>query len=162
MVALPGTGYPLRVGFRVVDDIVNPYSLQGSFEIQREVGDYALSVAYNYNRRRPPDPAAGLEHLQSRHQPGHRPAGAGLPQPSDPAGQRVWQLGKIGLSRDDREVGEAVLGWVFDLCASHLEQGHGRGHGLQFVISAAYPVGRPERTRPLHLSPPATVSSPMP
>ena len=47
---VPGPGYPLRVGFRVVDDIVNPYSLQGSFEIQREVGDYALSVAYNYNR----------------------------------------------------------------------------------------------------------------
>ena len=47
---VPGPGYPLRVGFRVVDDIVNPYSLQGSFEIQREVAGYALSVAYNYNR----------------------------------------------------------------------------------------------------------------
>ena len=47
---VPGPGYPLRVGFRVVDDIVNPYSLQGSFEIQRQVAGYAVSVAYNYNR----------------------------------------------------------------------------------------------------------------
>ena len=47
---VPGPGYPLRVGFRVVDDTVNPYSQQGSFEIQREVAGYALSAAYNYNR----------------------------------------------------------------------------------------------------------------
>lgn len=46
----PGPGYPLRVGFRVAEDIVNPYSQQGSFEIQRQVGDYALSAGYNYNR----------------------------------------------------------------------------------------------------------------
>ncbi len=46
----PSAGYPLRVGFRVVDDMVNPYSQQGSFEIQREVGGYALSAAYNFNR----------------------------------------------------------------------------------------------------------------
>lgn len=47
---VPGPGFPLRVGFRVVDDYVNPYSLQGSFEIQRELGTYSLSAAYNYNR----------------------------------------------------------------------------------------------------------------
>ena len=47
---VPGPGYPLRVGFRVVDDTVNPYSQQGSFEIQREVAGYVLSAAYNYNR----------------------------------------------------------------------------------------------------------------
>ena len=46
----PSRGYPLRIGFRVVDDFVNPYSLQGSFEIQRELGGYALSVGYNSNR----------------------------------------------------------------------------------------------------------------
>ena len=46
----PGPGYPLRVGFRVAEDIVNPYSQQGSFEIQRQVGGYALSAGYNYNR----------------------------------------------------------------------------------------------------------------
>ena len=46
----PGPGYPLRVGFRVVDDVVNPYSTQSSFEIQREIGGYALSAAYNFNR----------------------------------------------------------------------------------------------------------------
>ena len=33
-----------------MDDTVNPYSQQGSFEIQREVAGYALSAAYNYNR----------------------------------------------------------------------------------------------------------------
>ncbi len=47
---VPGPGFPLNIGFRVVDDFVNPYSLQGSFEIQREVGTYSLSAAYNYNR----------------------------------------------------------------------------------------------------------------
>ena len=47
---VPGPGFPLKIGFRVVDDFVNPYSLQGSFEIQREIGTYSLSAAYNYNR----------------------------------------------------------------------------------------------------------------
>ena len=46
----PSRGYPLRVGFRVAQDTVNPYAQQGSFEIQREVGGYSLSAAYNYNR----------------------------------------------------------------------------------------------------------------
>ena len=57
---VPGPGYPLRIGFRVADDVVNPYSLQGSFEIQREVAGYAVSAAYNFNRGlhliRPLDP----------------------------------------------------------------------------------------------------------
>ena len=47
---VPGPGYPLRIGFRVAKDVVNPYSLQGSFEIQREVAGYAVSAAYNFNR----------------------------------------------------------------------------------------------------------------
>ena len=46
----PGPNYPLRVAFRVAPDTVNPYSTQGSFEIEREVGGYLLSAAYNYNR----------------------------------------------------------------------------------------------------------------
>ena len=45
-----GPGYPFRVGFRLAPDTVNPYSQQGSFEIQRQFGGYALSVGYNYNR----------------------------------------------------------------------------------------------------------------
>ncbi len=45
-----GPGNPLRVGFRTVQDTVNPYSTQSSFEIQRELGGYALSAAYNFNR----------------------------------------------------------------------------------------------------------------
>ena len=46
----PGPGLPLRVQFGVAPDTVNPYSQQGSFEIQREVAGYALSAAYNFNR----------------------------------------------------------------------------------------------------------------
>lgn len=46
----PGPGLPLRVQFRIAEDTVNPYSQQGSFEIQREVGGYALSAGYNFNR----------------------------------------------------------------------------------------------------------------
>ena len=46
----PGPGYPLRAGFRLAEDTVNPYAQQGSFEIQRQVGGYAMSVSYNYNR----------------------------------------------------------------------------------------------------------------
>lgn len=46
----PGPNYPLRVGFSVAPDTVNPYSTQGSFEIERDVGGYLLSAAYNYNR----------------------------------------------------------------------------------------------------------------
>ena len=45
----PGPGLPLRVQFRVAQDTVNPYSQQGSFEIQREVAGYALSAGYNFN-----------------------------------------------------------------------------------------------------------------
>ena len=45
-----GPGYPLRVGFRLAEDAVNPYSQQGSFEIQRQVGAYTLSAGYTYNR----------------------------------------------------------------------------------------------------------------
>ncbi len=45
-----GPNSPLRVQFRVAEDIVNPYSQQGSFEIQRAVADYSFSAAYNFNR----------------------------------------------------------------------------------------------------------------
>lgn len=47
----PGPGLPLRVQFDVADDTVNPYSQQGSLEIQREVADgYTVSLGYNFNR----------------------------------------------------------------------------------------------------------------
>ena len=45
-----GSNSPLRVQFRVADDIVNPYAQQGSFEIQRDISGYSLSAAYNFNR----------------------------------------------------------------------------------------------------------------
>ncbi len=45
----PGPGLPLRVQFRVSPDTVNPYSQQGSFEIQREVAGYTVSAGYNMN-----------------------------------------------------------------------------------------------------------------
>ena len=45
----PGPGLPLRVQIRVSPDAVNPYSQQGSLEVQRELGGYALSVGYNLN-----------------------------------------------------------------------------------------------------------------
>ena len=45
-----GPDYPFRVGFRLAEDTVNPYSQQGSFEIQRQIGVYTFSVGYNYNR----------------------------------------------------------------------------------------------------------------
>ena len=45
----PGPGLPLRVHFRVAPDTVNPYSQQGSLEIQREVAGYSLSLGYNLN-----------------------------------------------------------------------------------------------------------------
>ena len=47
---VPTRGLPFRVGFEVADDIVNPYAQQASLEIQRDVGGYALSVGYNFNR----------------------------------------------------------------------------------------------------------------
>ena len=47
----PGPGLPLRVQFGVADDTVNPYSQQGSLEIQREVAEgYTVSLGYNFNR----------------------------------------------------------------------------------------------------------------
>ena len=47
----PGPGLPLRVQFDVADDTVNPYSQQGSLEIQREVAEgYTVSLGYNFNR----------------------------------------------------------------------------------------------------------------
>ena len=56
----PGPEYPLKVGFRVAKDTVNPYAQQASFEIQRQIGGYAMSAAYNFNRGghliRPLDP----------------------------------------------------------------------------------------------------------
>ncbi len=55
-----GPEYPLRVGFRVSEDMVNPYAHQASFEVQRQIGTYAVSAAYNFNRGvhliRPLDP----------------------------------------------------------------------------------------------------------
>ena len=78
---VPGPGYPLRIGFRVAQDVVNPYSMQGSLEIQREVAGYAVSAAYNFNRGlhliRPLDPnvfQAGADPVTGRPVPGfHNP-----------------------------------------------------------------------------------------
>jgi hypothetical protein len=45
----PGPGLPLRVTFGT-DPLRNGYSQQGSFEIEKAVGAFALSAGYNYNR----------------------------------------------------------------------------------------------------------------
>ena len=47
---VPTPGMPLRVGFTVADDLVNPYAQQASLEIQREAGGFSLSAGYNFNR----------------------------------------------------------------------------------------------------------------
>lgn len=41
---------PLSVVFGVDKDFENPWAHQASFEIERAVGNYAVSVAYNFNR----------------------------------------------------------------------------------------------------------------
>ena len=120
----PSRGYPLRIGFRVVDDFVNPYSQQGSFELQREVGGYALSAGYNYNRGSPPGPAPGPEHLPGRNRPGDGAADSRFPQPPHPAGQRIRQLGQVLLSRYDLATQETLFRRFHDLGAPYLEQDH--------------------------------------
>ncbi len=45
----PSAGFPGRVIFGS-DPVVNPYAQQASLEIERAIGDYALSVGYNFNR----------------------------------------------------------------------------------------------------------------
>ena len=47
---VPARDLPFRVGFEVADDIVNPYAQQASLEVQREMGGFALSAGYNFNR----------------------------------------------------------------------------------------------------------------
>ncbi|MEK7404026.1 MAG: TonB-dependent receptor, partial [Acidobacteriota bacterium] len=46
----PSTTAPLSVVFGIVDDFVNPYAQQASFEIERAVGTLAFSAGYNFNR----------------------------------------------------------------------------------------------------------------
>jgi hypothetical protein len=46
----PGPNAPGRVIFGIVDDYVNPYAGQASFEIERAVGSVALSAAYQFTR----------------------------------------------------------------------------------------------------------------
>jgi hypothetical protein len=46
---IPGPGLPGRVVFGS-DPVRNGYAQQGSFELERAFGDFAVSVGYNYNR----------------------------------------------------------------------------------------------------------------
>jgi hypothetical protein len=46
----PGPNAPGRVVFGIVDDYVNPYAQQASLEIERAVGNVALSAAYQFTR----------------------------------------------------------------------------------------------------------------
>jgi hypothetical protein len=46
----PGPNAPGRVVFGITPDFVNPYSEQASFEIERAMGDFALSAGYVFNR----------------------------------------------------------------------------------------------------------------
>jgi hypothetical protein len=43
-------GLPGRVVFGVEPNYKNPYAQQASFEIERAIGDFAVSVGYNFNR----------------------------------------------------------------------------------------------------------------
>ncbi|MCS7023300.1 MAG: TonB-dependent receptor [Bryobacteraceae bacterium] len=45
-----GPGLPLSVIFGVDKDLENPWAHQASLEIERAVGDFAVSIAYNFNR----------------------------------------------------------------------------------------------------------------
>ncbi|MBL8231330.1 MAG: TonB-dependent receptor [Bryobacterales bacterium] len=45
-----GPGLPLSVVFGIDKDFENPWAHQASFEIERAIGDFAVSVAYNFNR----------------------------------------------------------------------------------------------------------------
>jgi hypothetical protein len=46
----PGPNAPGRVIFGITNDYVNPYSQQASFEVERAVGGFGLSVGYEFNR----------------------------------------------------------------------------------------------------------------
>ena len=46
----PSTTAPGSVVFGIVPDFVNPYAHQASLEIERALGGWALSAAYNFNR----------------------------------------------------------------------------------------------------------------
>jgi hypothetical protein len=46
----PAPTNPFAVIFGIDDDFVNPYAIQTSFEIERDVAGVAVSAAYNFNR----------------------------------------------------------------------------------------------------------------
>lgn len=45
-----GPNLPGSVIFGVDKDYVNPYAQQGSFEVERQIAGFAVSIAYNFNR----------------------------------------------------------------------------------------------------------------
>jgi hypothetical protein len=46
----PGPNAPGRVLFGIVDDFVSPYSQQASLEVERAIGQFAVSAGYTFNR----------------------------------------------------------------------------------------------------------------
>jgi hypothetical protein len=46
----PNPNLPFAVVFGIVDDWRNPYSQQASLEIERAIGTFSISAAYNFNR----------------------------------------------------------------------------------------------------------------
>jgi len=46
----PNPNLPFAVIFGIVDDWRNPYSQQASLEIERGIGSFSISAAYNFNR----------------------------------------------------------------------------------------------------------------
>jgi hypothetical protein len=46
----PGPNVPGRVLFGIVDDFENPMAQQASLEIERAIGNFAISAAYTFNR----------------------------------------------------------------------------------------------------------------
>ena len=47
---VPRPGAPFRALTQAADDFTNAYGQQASFEIERAVGEFAVSAAYNFNR----------------------------------------------------------------------------------------------------------------
>ena len=140
----PGPGYPLRIGFRLAEDTVNPYSQQGSFEIQREIGGFSLSAGYNYNR--------GLKIMRpldlNIYQAGTREDGRPIVGFHDPLILQDNVYGSWGRSYYHAmivQLKKPVLGGIHGFRAPHLEQAHRREHRLQFVLRTSLAVGRPQR-----------------
>ncbi|MBI3210704.1 MAG: TonB-dependent receptor [Candidatus Solibacter usitatus] len=76
----PGPNFPFQILFLKPTNFVNAYSQQTSLEIERAIGDFAVSAAYNFNR------AAHLPRLRDTNLQYGPPGLGGVPRlvPSNP------------------------------------------------------------------------------